>query len=129
MATDEAQSADNAATPTNPMDAIESLLVAHSWDYETGECMCGAMGGPKHTAAVIGLWHGAIVGTLEDQRDRAEEALATVSAVARGYRRFPPTHDHRARFCADRPAGMEWTVGIRCLRCEPLYRIPPEGDR
>lgn len=87
---DQAPSADIEATPLNPLDAIESLLVAHSWDYETGECMCGAKGGPKHTAAVIGLWHGAIVGTLEDQRDRAEKALATCAAVARGYRRIPP---------------------------------------
>lgn len=82
-----------AALPLNPVEAIETLLIRHSWDYETGECMCGARGGAAHAAALIGLWHGAIVGELEDQRDRAEDALAQAATIARSYRRFPPGGD------------------------------------
>lgn len=35
------------------------LLHEHSWDYETGECMCGEPGGAWHTALQIAAWHRA----------------------------------------------------------------------
>lgn len=94
--------------PLNPMDAIKTLLIRHSWDYESGECMCGVKGGAAHTATLIGLWHSAIVGELEDQRDRAEEALAQAATVARSYRRFTS---------AEVTEGGRCQVGARDAHC------------